>query len=127
MFTSVVGPERKGPFRTFQEAFGNFLPCALLFIAHGDPREIRNAPLWIEGKFMGTDLPMCYEDARDLAYRLGILDGRGLFRNPPPDVEPEVIENAFLENAIAKLDTTTAAEVRQETNAKIGAVHHTRP
>ena len=83
-------------------------------------------PVRIEGKFMGTELPMSYEDARDLAYRIGILNGHGVFRNPTPGVDAEFVRIAFLEDATAKLRSANTEEVRFDTNARIGAARPTR-
>jgi len=107
MFTSVVLGIKHGPFKTFTEAFVNFLPRVVAMAAAGNSMEMFET-CWIEGEFPGEKIPMRFFDARDFAYDVGVLVGDGDFANPLPEVDPADIRIAFLEcsaRTMAKMES----------------------
>ena len=46
-------------------------------------------------------MPLLWEDAKDLAYELGLLVEKGELQQPAPEIDPRKVEIAFMQ---AKID-----------------------
>ena len=100
MFISAIAGEKAGPFPTFTETFCFFFQRALYVASHGQSLQILETSCWIIGDFGDRKIPMMFSEARDLAFDLGILVGDGEFHDPAPEVDPEIVESAFLSSAL---------------------------
>ena len=99
-FTSAISAEKEGPFSSFAEAFANFWPRAQRMISEGTSLQALETGCWIEGDFDGRKMLLMFYEARDLGYDLGLLVGEGELQNPPPEINPPVVEAAFQKNAV---------------------------
>lgn len=96
-FTSTVFSKDEGPFATFSEAFTNFWTRFTAMVKGGCPRQALDW-CWITGTFdNGGQTPLLWEDARNFAYEVGLLAGEGELQNPAPEVDPDLVELAFVD------------------------------
>jgi hypothetical protein len=95
MFTSVVAGLKNGPVKTFTDAFVNFFPRVIEAAKRGMSLQTLETNSWIEGEVDGRKIPLSFYDARDFAYMVGILAGRGELQNPLPNVDPSEVRLAF--------------------------------
>jgi hypothetical protein len=104
-FKSYVNGAENGPFATFADAFADFFPRVVELMEHGCSFQVLETACRITGDFGGqTNLPMFFFGARDLAYDLGILEGNGEFKTPPPELHPQTVEATFRICAIRAME-----------------------
>lgn len=97
MFKVVVAMEEIGTFESFGEAFKVFFEKVKEFIAkEGATYRVLETACWIKYE----EVPMYVYDARDLAYKVGILQGKGQLTEPLPEVDADVVRLAFAEKAL---------------------------
>lgn len=94
MYTVAMYLKDIGSYPTFYEAFKAFYEAVKASIKEGTSYQALETACWIEH----NNEPLYLYQARDLAYKLGILKGEGDLQEVPPDqqIPPEVFE-AFWE------------------------------
>ncbi|HEY4484480.1 MAG TPA: hypothetical protein VI978_02020 [Candidatus Paceibacterota bacterium] len=92
-FNVVVAMENVGSLESFGEAFKVFFEKVKKLVAEGMSCRVLKTTCWIE--YAGA--VMYFYDARDLAYKVGVLKGHGELVEPLPKVDPQVVDIAFAE------------------------------
>ncbi|MBI2676858.1 MAG: hypothetical protein HYX21_02860 [Candidatus Yanofskybacteria bacterium] len=100
MFEVVVAMETVGKFPNFQEAFRVFFDKVKKLVGQGASLNVLGTTCWIEY----SNILMYFYDARDLAYKVGVLKGRGELVDPLPKIDHQVIDVAFAERALVAFE-----------------------
>ncbi|MBI2058061.1 MAG: hypothetical protein HYT63_03745 [Candidatus Yanofskybacteria bacterium] len=100
MFKVVVAMEDVGTFKNFGEAFKVFFDKVKELVGQGASLNVLETTCWIEY----SKIQMYFYDARDLAYKVGILKGKGELVDPLPKIDHLVIDVAFAERALVAFE-----------------------
>jgi len=99
-FKVVVALEDNGSFESFGEAFKVLFEKVMKLVAESTSFQVLETACWIE--YAGTK--MYFYDTRDLAYRVGVLKGKGELVDPLPKIDSFVVDLAFFEKVLDTIE-----------------------
>jgi hypothetical protein len=94
-FQVTIGLKEIGEFSKFTDAFKLFYSKIIEQIKQGTNAQFLETSNFIVYQRKGFTMAMGFYDARDFAYDIGLLAGRGEIQNNTEEPSNEVIENAY--------------------------------
>lgn len=92
VFMSTVAMHDEGPFKTFKDAFMNFMGRIK---AEPLPTQLLETACWIERISNGVKSPLLFYDVRDFGYKTGLFVGRGALNTEAPEPDPVLVADLY--------------------------------